>query len=286
MPEISTAPNLSALYVKAVAPRGRRGSELPDTEYVRRDVEIDRHHLADYNRVCGFDLRDELPATYPHILSFGMSVRLMTNAGFPFPLLGLVHVANTIEQRRPLRITEPLTLRVRAENLRAHPKGRQFDIVTEAGAGDEVVWREASTYLRRGQRDESAPRENLEFDGDPSSWEPTAKWRAPSDLGRRYAAVTGDRNPIHLHPLTAKLFGFRRNIAHGMWSKARCLAAFTGRMPDSCTVRTEFRQPVLLPSTVDFTERPNSAGRDFALLRAGSDSAKPHLLGTLRPGVS
>ena len=51
------------------------------------------------------------------------------------------------------------------------------------------------------------------------------EWRLPGDLGRRYAAVSGDRNPIHLYALTAKAFGFPRQIAHGMWSKARCLAA-------------------------------------------------------------
>ena len=50
-------------------------------------------------------------------------------------------------------------------------------------------------------------------------------WRLPGDLGRRYAAVSGDHNPIHLYPLTAKAFGFPRQIAHGMWSKARCVAA-------------------------------------------------------------
>ncbi|MBQ6640981.1 MAG: MaoC family dehydratase N-terminal domain-containing protein, partial [Saccharopolyspora sp.] len=123
--EVDSAPNLSALYLKAVTSGPlRRGGELPQTEYVRRGIEIDQAHLAEYNRVCGFGLRDELPPTYPHVLSFGLSVRLMTDPGFPFPLVGLVHVANSITVHRPLRVTDVLDQRVRVANLRAHPKGK------------------------------------------------------------------------------------------------------------------------------------------------------------------
>ena len=272
MPELTSAPNLSSLYLKAVTSgRSRSGSTLPDTEYVRRGIAVDRDHLAEYGLVCGFGLRDELPLTYPHVLSFGMSVQLMTDPGFPFPLVGLVHVANSIEQRRPLLVTDELTQAVRVAGLRPHPKGRQFDVITETSVDGEVVWSEVSTYLRRGKPDDSAPRQEVEG---LDAGAPTAKWRLPADLGRRYAAVSGDRNPIHLHALTAKAFGFPRAIAHGMWSKARCVAAFEGRLPDACRVDVEFRKPVLLPSTADFTER----GRDFAL---HSRSGKPHLFGSI-----
>ncbi|QUH05592.1 hypothetical protein HUO13_36760 [Saccharopolyspora erythraea] len=274
MPELTSAPNLSSLYIRAVASGpARRGSSLPGTEYVRHGITVDREHLADYNRVCGFGLRDELPLTYPHVLSFGMAVRLMTDPGFPFPLVGLVHVANSIRQDRPLLVTDELSQRVRVENLRPHPKGRQFDVITETSTGGEVVWREVTTYLRRGKPEESAEAARPERTGIEAG-EATARWRLPGDLGRRYAAVSGDRNPIHMHPLTAKAFGFPRAIAHGMWSKARCVAAFEGRLPEACTVEVEFRKPVLLPSSVEFTER----GQEFAL---HSRSGKPHLFATI-----
>ncbi|TDD43584.1 MaoC/PaaZ C-terminal domain-containing protein [Saccharopolyspora elongata] len=308
MPELSTAPKLSALYLKAVATGpARRGDGLPDTEYLRRDIEIDRDQLAEYNRVCGFGLRDELPITYPHVLSFPLSVRLMTDPGFPFPLVGLVHVANTIRQECPLLVTDVLTQRVRVADLRPHPKGRQFDVITETSAGGAVVWRETSTYLRRGGAPEQAERgeaqardaageparqpgeatpERDEASGQPAAaaelgatGEPTATWRVPGDTGRRYAAVSGDRNPIHLHPLTAKAFGFPRAIAHGMWSKARCLAAFAERLPDAYSVDVEFRKPLLLPSTADFTMSRQDTGWNFAL---HARSGKPHLLGEVR----
>lgn len=277
--EVESAPNLSGLYLKAAATGPlRRGGELPETEYVRRNIEVDRAHLAEYNRVCGFGLRDELPPTYPHVLSFGLSVRLMTDPGFPFPLVGLVHLANSITVHRPLRSSDLLTQRVRVANLRPHPKGRRLDVIVETSVDDEVVWSETSTYLRRGKSDEDAPRAERVADIDPGR--STATWRVPGDQGRRYAAVSGDRNPIHLHPWSAKALGFPRAIAHGMWTKARALAAFEGRLPEACTVEVDFVKPLLLPSKVEFTE-VGEPGRDVSFA-VHSRSGKPHLLGRVR----
>src|SRR5213076_2448555 len=84
---------------------------------------------------------------------------------------------------------------------------------------------------------------------------PNAVWKLPGDIGRRYAAVSGDRNPIHLHPLSARLFGFPRAIAHGMWTKARALAAQEAELPDAYTTSVRFRKPILLPSRVEFGAR-------------------------------
>ncbi|WP_327344063.1 MaoC/PaaZ C-terminal domain-containing protein [Streptomyces europaeiscabiei] len=77
-----------------------------------------------------------------------------------------------------------------------------------------------------------------------------AEWRLAGDVGRRYGAVSGDRNPIHLHPLGARLFGFPRPIAHGMWTVARCLAEHG--TPPATLVRAEFRAPVPLPGAVTY----------------------------------
>ncbi|GAB3140066.1 MaoC/PaaZ C-terminal domain-containing protein [Amycolatopsis stemonae] len=269
--ELDSTPSLATLYPKALLGLRKTGSSLPDTELVRTGVVVDPAHLAAYNTVCGFRLSDELPATYPHMLAFPLQMALMTEPAFPFPLLGMVHVANRITQHRPLRLGEPLTMRVRAENLRAHEKGRQFDVVSEAWSGDDLVWADVSTYLRRGSSGSSARREQL---APPT---PDAIWRIPGDIGRRYAEVSGDRNPIHLHPLTAKLFGFPRAIAHGMWTKAHALAAFEGRLPSAFTIDVKFKQPVLLPAKAGFTSWSTPEGWAFELW----SKAKPHLEGTI-----
>lgn len=101
-----------------------------------------------------------------------------------------------------------------------------------------------------------------------------AEWRLPEELGRRYGAASGDRNPIHMHALSAKLLGFPRAIAHGMWTKARCLAALESKLPDAYTVDVTFRRPILLPGKVAFAAED---GR-FAV-RTIKDSSKIHLEG-------
>jgi acyl dehydratase len=275
MTVLRATPNLSVLLGKAVLTGfTRKGGTLPDTVYELPDVSVRVENLAAYNRVCGFRLTDELPATYPHVLSFPLQVKLMTDPGFPFPLVGSVHLGNRITQTRPLRIDEKLSLRVHVENLRDHPKGRQFDMVSEASVAGEVVWTDFSTYLRRGggSGEEAEKREQ-------ATPQPTAVWHVPDDIGRRYAEVSGDRNPIHLHPLTARLFGFPRAIAHGMWTKARCLAAFEGRLPGAYTVDVRFKLPVLLPARCGFASRATDEGWTFDLFDARK--GKPHLAGSI-----
>lgn len=222
-----------------------RGDGLPG-DLLTRDVTVDRDHLADYAHLCGFTLRDELPPTYPHVLSASLHIALLAKA--PFSAAGIVHIGNRIIQKRPLLLGEPLTITASVRGFEPHRRGKTFDFVTEARVCDELVWQGFSTNLKRGKLDESVPRPP-EFDEPPV----TAQWRVADDIGRRYAAVSGDHNPIHLHPIPAKVLGFPRAIAHGMWTKARCLASL--RLPDAFAVDVRFKQPILLPSKVTFGEQ-------------------------------
>lgn len=277
--ELASSPSLATLYPKALLSGLRRkggGGELPDTTYTLGGVAVDPEHVAAYNRVCGFRLTDELPVTYPHMLAFPLQIKLMTGGDFPFPLLGSVHLANKITQTTPLRLGDRLDLRVHARDLREHPRGKQFDVISEVLIGGDVVWTDVSTYLSRGGG--SGEREPNERGKLP---EPTAIWRVPDDIGRRYGEVSGDRNPIHLHKLTARMFGYPKAIAHGMWTKARCLAALEGRLPESYTVDVRFKLPVLLPAKVAFAAERDGDGWRFDLFNPRK--AKPHLEGTITP---
>jgi hypothetical protein len=283
MPSVVTldrAPNLGKLYLQAVVTaRLGGGGALPDTELVIEDVTPDPARVAAYVRVCGGTLRDRLPAAYPHVLAFPLQVRLMAERAFPLPLPGLVHLRNTVTRHRPIGITEPLSVRVHAEKLSTHPRGAQVDLCASAEVAGEEVWTSRSTYLARGAHVAGgAPSPDLDVTLPDA---PTAVWRVPADLGRRYAAVSGDVNPIHLHPLSAKAFGFPRAIAHGMWCKAHALAALESRLPEAFTADVAFRRPVLLPSTVHFVAGPAEGGFDFGVRRADRDGE--HLAGTVRP---
>lgn len=251
------------------------GDTVPDVELTRPGVTVDRTHLAAYDRVCGFRLTDWLPATYPHVLAFPLAMALMSRPDFPLPLAGLIHVANRIELHRPVRADESLELRVHAQDLRPHDRGRQVDILAEARVRDEPVWTGRSTYLHK----EKKPASGTVHDGHPP--DPTAIWRVARRVGRDYAEVSGDHNPIHTSRLGARLFGFPNPIAHGMWSKARSLAALEGRLPEAYAVDAAFKTPILLPATVAFSARPDDAGWRLALHDAGS--GRPHLIGAVTP---
>jgi hypothetical protein len=262
-------------YLRAAAgllPGRRRPRTLPDREVVSHAHAIDRDHLAAYSRVCEFRLSDTLPATYPHVLAFPLAMHLMSAAEFPFPIVGMVHIANRITLHRPIGADEKLDLTVRAADLRDHERGRQLDIVATAAVDGEKVWDGLSTYLKiereRERRDQR----------DPTPAPVTAIWRVPTGVGPRYAGVSGDRNPIHTSRIGARLFGFPQRIAHGMWSAARCMAALEGRLPDRYTMDVTFKAPVLLPSRIEFTAAEAKGGWEFGLR-----SRKPHLAGQVTP---
>ncbi|MGV9210606.1 MaoC/PaaZ C-terminal domain-containing protein [Micromonospora sp. RB23] len=275
--ELTRMPASGPLYRRAVLGalpglgRGRKSNDLPAVEFAVHGVQVDRAHLADYDRVCGFRLTDRLPATYPHVLGFPLALRLMTAPGFPIALTGVVHVGNRITTHRPITADETLDFTTYAENLRPHDRGRQADVVLVGSVDGEEVWRGVSTYL--GRERTPGGRERGERPTPPTA---TARWRVEPRVGTEYARVSGDHNPIHTSRLGARLFGFRQPIAHGMWSKARCLAALETRLPDAYTVEVAFKLPVPLPSTVNFALLPDGG---FALHDSGG---RPHLVGLVR----
>ncbi len=282
--EFTALPSTVSLYSRAVlgSLAGKSGKALPDLELVMRDVKIDRNNLAAYNRVCGFSQRDTLPLTYGFVLGFPLHMSLMTDPAFPFAAMGMVHIQNRITQHRPVSASEILTVIVKPANLRPHDKGLQFDIMTTLLSGSGVVWECASTMLRRQAGGAESGKSSSPKPEAPKPATAHVQWSIPGDIGRRYGAISGDRNPIHLYDFTAKLFGFPRAIAHGMWSKARCLAALEGRLPDACTVDVQFKLPVLLPARVAFNSDPQPNGQLTFTLQ-DLKNGKPHLAGSVTP---
>jgi acyl dehydratase len=279
---LDAPPAMPALFARAALTARGRGGDLPDTRLAREGVEVDPADVAAYARVCRFPLADALPVTFPHVLAFPLQVALMTDRSFPLALPGLVHVRNVIEQLRPIGGGEALNLDVWAERFATHRSGATVDLCASVVAGGAEVWRGRSTYLARGAHaPEGAPAADVEVPVGALD-RVAAQWRVPDDAGRRYAKVSGDVNPIHLSGLTAKAFGFKRAIAHGMWVKARALAALSGRLPEALTVDVAFRKPLFLPSTVVFsTAEVPPGGWDLAVRNAASDTE--HLVGTVRP---
>lgn len=277
---LEAPPSLAAVFARAaLTGRLRRGSALPATA-LRLEVDVDRDALTAYQQVCGFDVSDVVPHTYPHVLGFPLQAQLMAGRDFPLPMVGLVHLENAITARGRLTTADHLTVTVRAEGLRSHPKGRLVDLVTEVDAAGERVWEGRSTYLSRGRGIAGAER-RTPAPAFPATGR-SGQWRVPGDIGRRYGRVSGDVNPIHLHPLTARAMGFPSAIAHGMWTYARTLASLGRRAEGAVTSHVWFGKPVLLPSRVDLVvdtaSEPLTAG-----LRSSRRPEVEHLVLTVEP---
>jgi acyl dehydratase len=290
--KLDSPPRILPLYARAAAsliPGASllpfvpgRGNEIPDIELALENVRVDPERLAAYAKVCGFTLRDTLPATYPHVLAFPLHMAAMADGRFPFGAVGLVHIENRIVQRRAIAVGEQMEIRVRLSKLQAHPRGRTFALISEVLIGGEQVWVGISTMLRREGRAQSGRSSGTPEHSAPSG--ALSEWRLGEDLGRRYAAVSGDRNPIHMHSLTAKPLGFSRAIAHGMWTKARCLSALESRLPDALAVEVRFRKPILLPARVSFASSQAGEEIEFAVRDSKRDTV--HLQGRLGPEQS
>lgn len=246
-----SAPDLRRLYASAIVTGRGTSGDLPDARAVRCGVRVDIDDLVDYARLCGFPVGAALPVPYPHLLAFPLQMALMSERAFPLPLMGVMHVTNAITALRPVTVDEKLDLAVHAERLRPHRRGRQVDLVSEARVGDELVWREVSTYLARGEHHAEAPSAEAPSLESLESVTTGPSWRLEASAGRSYAAVSGDWNPIHVHAWTARLLGFPTAIAHGMYTYAKALAALGPALPSTgLTSRVWFRKPVRLPSTV------------------------------------
>lgn len=279
-------PGLWSLYSKVLLPKDKpSGGDIHIPELSARLIGVSTANasLKRYQKVCGFGTQTTVPITWPHILAFPLHLKLLTEKSFPLPLLGLVHLRNQITQHRPIGTGESLDITVRLDGQNNTSKGLEFDLVTEAWASGRLVWEESSTNLFR-QPDKSG-KKTVGKPPELPSYPETTEIIAPESIGRQYAAVSGDRNPIHLHALTAKAFGFPRAIAHGMWSKARVLALLeqqSGWRQDAVSVSCQFKKPLFLPGTAQLNWREGQSGWDYQLLNASGSA--PHLSGEIHWG--
>ena len=303
--DLLTVPGLGRLYTRgavasvrtAIESRlGWDGGGLPDVAYLARGVRADTDRLMAYQHLLGESASDVLPAGFVHVLAFPVATALMVRRDFPLPLVGMVHLANRIEQLRPVSFGDALDVRAHARALRAHQAGTQVELVTEVRLADgELAWRGVSTYLAKGTRLPPALPTPLPQVSDPRCARtparsdtfvapvPTGQWRLAGDVGRRYAVVSGDRNPIHLSALAARALGFPRAIAHGMYTASRALATVGAARTETFTWTVEFAAPVLLPGTVTLRVAADDVAPGFAYAGWNAGSGKIHLTGTVVP---
>ena len=235
----------------------------------RQDRAADPARLDRWRRCCGQAAGPTMPLLWPQVLAGPLHFALLTHPEFPFPVPGIVHLANRFERRAPIPAGAPLSLTAWTEGFSRTHAGATFVIHTEArvAAGTEAstagepIWASTMTVLSRalpGQGERPPKQEEPAVAAARS-----AVWAVPADQGRRYAAASGDSNPIHTSAIFARISGFPRPIAHGMWTLGRALAELDTDLPEVCALEVQFRSPLLLPSRVCFEGGPEGRGGRF-----------------------
>jgi acyl dehydratase len=278
---IDTLPPPAKLYGRVLPGLFRRGRapELPALRLVRPDVRLDAEHIGRYARVCGFIPEHGVPLTFPHVLAFPLHLMMLTDPSFPWPALGMVHLANSVRLRRPLAAGQRVRIEVECGPVVTHEKGHAFTLHTRIYRRGEAVWDGDSVYLKRGVRSESAAPLPRAAEAPHMPLVREARWQLPAQLGRDYAKASGDFNPIHLHALSAKAFGFPRAIAHGMWTLGRTLAALSpSKALAAGHAHGDFKLPLYLPGDATlWSAEPAPDVRDFEVRDLAGE--RPHLRG-------
>jgi acyl dehydratase len=216
-----------------------------------KQVKLSAAHLQQYRQTCNVPASSRMPPAYLHTVAMPLHMQLFIAEKFPVKVLGLIHLRNTIRVYRDVPVDTPLTLTVYFDTLRLTDIGQEYDFTTRYAVDGEVVWEEVSTMFARGNTPpkEGSKRPSIERSMHPANGVKTDSLEIAENTGWRYARVSGDFNPIHLTARTAKMFGFKQAVAHGMWSMGRCLGAAASELPAGrIQVDTQFKLPVYLPS--------------------------------------
>ena len=278
---LSDTPGMGGLLFKAALKRGRKlavGDEVPRLEAGLRGVRFLPEQLSRYGKIVEAPESECMPLVAPHILAAPVHLYLLTRPASPLQAMGLIHVRNSVNILKPVPKGEALDIHVAIGDTTWVHKGLELDVRTEVHAGGELVWEESSVVYSRQSGASDIPRKEKSEDI-PEWGEEGEQWSLGAGLGRKYASVSGDWNPIHLYGWTAKLFGFSKPIIHGMWSFARCMSLFPVA-PGKLSV--EFKRPVSLPGRPRLARTFSSDGETrFALIR--EKDGKPFLTGVYTP---
>ncbi len=281
--EIASLPSTASVLwqgVKTLNKKAKNNWQLPEITIRHSDTSIGAHQLAAYRRICGFSNRQIVPLTFVHQMVFPLHLELMAHPSFPFPMVGMVHLSNYIKQFSAVTLDDVIRIEVACGEVEQHEKGLVVVLESKVWTQHQLAWQSSSKYLHKYKLDNARQLTPWPFLAiNYRQLVRTQSWVLDASLGNRFAKVSGDYNPIHISNLGAKLFGFPSKIAHGMWTLGRSLAALQNNTAvQQAELSVEFKQPILLPATVEFFKQGTSAlSSEFEVRRKGSQLS--HLSG-------
>ena len=248
-----------------IAPSGTR---IEPVELVARTIRLSSAHLQRYREICGAPQSQGIPPAYLHVVAMPLHMQLFVVKNFPVKVLGLIHLRNTIRVLGRIDANKPLRLSVLFDTMRLTDFGQEYDFTTRYEQDGQIVWDEVSTMFARGNTAprEGAKRPSIERSTHPDVGVTIETLDIAENTGWRYARISGDFNPIHLTARTAKMFGFKQAVAHGMWSLGRCLGSAALHLPaNPMQIDTQFKLPVYVPSHALARTWPVDSGVDISM---------------------
>ncbi len=258
------------------------------TDYCHElETSIEREHCQRYNRLTHWRPYSAIVhPNYIQTLSLEMQLSMMVRPDFVFSPMGLVHIGNEIKISQLPEQSDRLVLKTVFGHIFKHRRGWLFELRTLAYVSDELAVEATSYYLSKDNKQANLKTKKISEDiadmsnddqskhesgashfktpswishphdrlsKDTGSWSDVRSVTLPfkSNSGRAYARISSDYNPIHLLPITARIFGFRRAIAHGMFSKALALSNMAEELDyfyKDAQIRCLFQQPNFLPT--------------------------------------
>lgn len=282
--------NGKAMLKALVLPRAGFDSSvgLPNIKASWKGASADARELNEYLQTLSLEKHDYLPVLYPHVMAGSMHMNMLSHKSFPIRLLGSVHLKNRIVQHQA--IADDATMEIKSEigAYRLVEKGVEFDFTTDVYVQGEKVWEEVSIYFQAGKfggKENPSSEKSFELESLNQPQE-SGSWHVPNNRGKRYAKITGDYNPIHMSPLAAKLFGFKRDIAHGFGVLAEAIEYSSaieqaGGIEKPLQVDVVFKGPVFLDSDVSIKQNKEQDSNRFDVYCASNP--KPSICGSVKP---
>jgi len=282
--EYKTIPGMLPIFMKILFSRKkgfRPGDSFPQIKAVVRGYSINSEKLAAYRDICELENDGYLPILYPHVFTAPLHMAMLAHKDFPIPLMGMLHYRNHHIQHRPIRDNEVLDVEVSLAEHRIVRQGFEFDYTIRVESNGELVWNSITTYLKQGRFGtdyDSSPRADLI---DPiKDGVNVSESVIPENIGKMYAKICSDYNPIHMSKFAAKLFGFKRDIAHAMWATALSIGKLylkTGDKP--VRVDLGFKGPLFIGSKSRILKSVNKDFTRFDYYIGGND--KPCIVGKI-----
>ena len=252
---------------------------------------VGRERVAAFVDVTGDDAerwRDHAPPGYAAALLFAVAGDFLTDSRITPYLATLIHIDQQFTYPAPISIGANVVVTGTVERVRERGGAYFVNFGATGMVGDNVVLESRSTFLMSDKAAIDVPADQVEPAAADRGRNEAASASLAAEIGRlsstaksasradlvRYAAATGDFNPLHWDHESARAAGLEGVVVHGLlmlsWLAQQASAFGVGPAPVA-TIRARFRS-ALRPADDSHSEATVKAISAIAQTRA-SDSA-------------